>query len=143
MSAYLGLDFGEKRIGVAVSDETLTIASSLKHILFRGRAQVLGELKPLFEEYRIVKIIAGLPKTMKGELGLSAQKVMTHVDWFKANTRIEWVLWDERLTTRQVERVLLDADLSRDKRREVRDGLAAQCILQAYLDYEKSSGSVS
>ena len=141
MEVLLGLDFGEKRIGVAVTDEAGMMALPLKVIEFRGRKQLLEELTRLADEYRVKKIIVGLPKTLKGEIGPAAQKVMKHVDWFKPFLDRAWIFWDERLTTGEVERVLLAADVSRAKRKEVRDQLAAQRILQNYMDFHRTASS--
>ena len=135
MATYAGLDFGERRIGVAVSDESGTIASSLKTIEFQSQKQLLAELTAFIAEYQVSAIVVGLPKTLKGEIGLSAEKVMKHVDWLKRHLGVEWLYWDERLTTQEVERMLVDADISRQKRGKVRDQLAAQRILQGYLDH--------
>ena len=143
MNALLGLDFGEKRVGVAVTDEMGAIAVPLTTLAFRGRQQLLGELIKIVEEYHVAKIIVGLPKTMKGELGSQANKITAHVDWLKPQLEKPWILWDERLTTQEVERVLLEADVSRAKRKGIRDRLAAQRILQSYLDYQKLRGQTT
>lgn len=137
----LGLDFGEKRIGVAVTDEAGIMALPLKVLEFRGRKHLLEELTKLVEEYRVEKIIVGLPKTLKGEIGPAAQKIMGQVEWLQEFLNRPWIFWDERLTTGEVERVLLDADVSRAKRKEVRDQLAAQRILHNYMEYQQKSGA--
>ena len=95
----------------------------------------MKEIDRLAGEYKASKVVVGLPKTLKGEEGISAQKVIGHVEWFKANSSFEWILWDERLSTAEVERIMVEADVSRKKRKEVRDQLAAQRILQTYLDF--------
>ena len=133
----LGLDFGEKRIGVAVTDEAGIMALPLTTLEFRGRNHLLEQLTGLVEDYRVKKIIVGLPKTLKGEIGPAAKKVMEQVEWFKGFLDRPWILWDERLSTREVERVLLDADVSRAKRKEVRDRLAAKRILQNYMEHHQ------
>ena len=135
MSSLLGLDFGEKRVGIAVSDEMQILAEPLTVIEFRGRKQLLGELQKLVEAYKVHEIIVGLPKTLKGEIGPAAQKIMGHVEWFQPHFPQKWILWDERLSTQEVEKFLIAADVRRDRRKEVRDQLAAQRILQNYLDY--------
>ena len=134
MSTVMGLDFGQKRIGVAISDETMVIATPVGAIDFSSRKQLLEELTKLMDAYRVVKIVVGLPKTLQGEIGPAAQKVTEHVEWLKTYIDKPWIFWDERLSTREVERVLLAADMSRAKRKGVRDKLAAQRILQSYLD---------
>jgi len=141
MGTFLGLDFGQKRVGVAVSDETKMIATPLKTLSFQGRRQLWSELEGLIREYQVEAVVVGLPKTMNNEVGPAAEKVQEHVEWFSGQSETPWVFWDERLTTREAESVLLEADVSRKKRKEVIDQLAAQRILQGYLDkknYEKS-----
>ena len=141
MEVLLGLDFGEKRIGVAVTDEAGIMALPLMMIEFRGRTQFLGELIKVVDEYHVKKIIVGLPKTLRGEIGPAAKKVMEQVEWLKANLDRPWIFWDERLSSAEVERVLLEGDVSRAKRKEVRDKLAAQRILQNYMDFHQRSGN--
>ncbi|MFA6600675.1 MAG: Holliday junction resolvase RuvX [Candidatus Omnitrophota bacterium] len=138
MSAYLGLDFGRERIGVAVSDESGTIASGLLCLRFQSQKGLLEDLRKLAAEYKPAAFVAGLPKTLDGRIGPSAEFVMKHVDWLRPHFETEWVYWDERLTTAEVERMLIAADVSRERRREVRDQLAAQRILQGYLDSRRT-----
>lgn len=138
MPALLGLDLGEKRVGVAVTDEGGVIATPLATISFSGRKQLLEEISKLVHQYQATKIVVGLPKTLRGEIGISADKIAAQVEWLKSQLHMDWVLWDERLTTAEVERVLLEADVGRARRKEVRDRLAAQRILQNYLDYQKN-----
>ncbi len=137
MAIYLGLDLGEKRVGVARSDETGTIAEALTTLTYKSRADLLKQLKDCVESLRPAKFVVGLPKTLRDEEGIAAQKVIKVVDWLKSEIPGEWVLWDERLSTAEAERVLLEADLSREKRRTLRDRLAAQRILQSYLEASK------
>lgn len=92
------------------------------------------ELGKLVEEYQASKIVVGLPRTLKGEIGPAAQKVIDWVEDLKSKIGCSWVFWDERLSSQEVERVLLAADVSREKRKLVRDQLAAQRILQSYVD---------
>ena len=135
MAVLMGLDLGQKRIGVSISDETETVATPLQTILYRNRKQVLADLTQIMDQYRVAKIIVGMPKTLKGEVGISAQKVTEQVEWFKRFIDKPWIFWDERLSTQEIERVLLAADVSRGRRKMVRDKLAAQRILQNYLDW--------
>lgn len=138
MPVLLGLDLGEKRVGVAVTDESGSIALPLVTLEIRGRRHLLTELLKINEEHHAVKIVVGLPKTLKGEMGPAAEKVMAEVEWLKSQLDLPLVFWDERLSTQEVERVLIEADVSRAKRREVRDQLAAQRILQSYLDHHQA-----
>jgi len=137
-SALLGLDFGEKRIGVAFVSERTTIAFPLLVIEKKSREQVLRELQKIILERRVTKIVAGLPKTLKGTIGPAAEKLMKEVEWYQSQLAVPIVLWDERLSSKEVERVLIDADVRRDKRKEIIDQLAAQRILQNYLDSSMS-----
>ena len=134
MPVYLGVDLGEKRVGVARSDETGTIAEALATLEFKSKEDLLNQLRSWVEKAMPRKMIVGLPQSMTGEAGAAAQKVMARVEWLKSRLPLEWVLWDERFTTVEAERVLLEADLSRKKRKGIRDRVAAQRILQSYLD---------
>jgi putative Holliday junction resolvase len=138
MTAILGLDLGERRVGVAIADEVMKVATPLATFRIRGRRHLLEQLTVLFKEYKIEKIVVGLPKNLKGEIGPAAQKITEEVQWYKAKTSIPWIFWDERLSTREVERFLIDAHVSCSRRKEVRDQLAAQRILQNYLDFHRS-----
>lgn len=130
----MGLDLGEKRAGVARSDETATIAEAFSTLFFTGKKDLLGQLKNLFEEMKPEKIVVGMPTTLRGEKGPAAEKIEKLVVWLKDHLKGEWVFWDERFSTVEAERVLLEADLSRAKRKNLRDQIAAQRILQNYLD---------
>ncbi len=142
MPYLLGLDFGQKRIGVAVSDESASMAFPHGMIPFNSRKSVLQEIQKILKDYPAKLIVVGLPMTLKGEMGPAALKIKEHLNWFEAELKtVSWVLWDERLTTKEVERVLLAADVSRDKRKGVRDQLAAQRILQNYIDYQGNKPS--
>ncbi len=139
MGVLLGLDFGQKRIGVAVSDEMGGMAFPLTMVPFDSRKQVVKDLTKILSQHGADTIVVGLPLTLSGQLGPAALKIKEHVKWFESEMKtVAWVLWDERLTTKEVERVLLDADMSRGKREKVRDQLAAQRILQTYLDFHRN-----
>ena len=137
MAVILGLDLGEKRVGVARSDETGLIAESVATVTYRSKEHLLQQLKVFVDEFQPEKLVVGIPQTLRGEIGFAAKKVLRLVDWLKARLPLEWVFWDERFTTAEAERILLEADLSRKKRRGIRDRLAAQRILQSYLDASK------
>lgn len=137
MGNILGFDFGEKRIGVAIADEGMKIATPHTVLNVKNRQKTLEEIRNLIREYSASKVVVGLPKTLKNEIGPAAKKVIDQVDWFKQQIPCEWVLWDERFSTREVERILLEADLSRQRRKEVRDQLSAQRILQGYIDFHR------
>jgi putative holliday junction resolvase len=130
----LGLDLGEKRIGVAFVPAGTTIAFPVKTIEVRGREQVLAQIQKLILEHKAEKVVVGLPKTLKGEMGIAAQKRVQEVEWYQSRISVPMVMWDERLSSKEVERMLISADVSRERRKEVIDQLAAQRILQNYLD---------
>ena len=132
----LGLDYGEKRIGVAVSDPLEMIAQGVA-VLGKGEtfADDLRELKRIIKKYDGVdEIVVGLPKRMSGEIGIAAEKVLAFVAELKKEFKLNIVTWDERLTTVMAERSLIEAGLSREKRKKVIDQSAAANILQGYLD---------
>ncbi|MCM8775687.1 MAG: Holliday junction resolvase RuvX [Candidatus Omnitrophica bacterium] len=143
MNVWLGLDLGTKRVGVAIADEQMRIATPLKTIAIRGREHLVEELNHILAQYQVTEIVVGLPKTLTGDVGPAARKVMAEVHWLQGRLQPPLVLWDERLSSQEVERVLLDADLSRRRRKGIRDQLAAQRILQNYLDYRQSAGENS
>ncbi|MFA4844786.1 MAG: Holliday junction resolvase RuvX [Candidatus Margulisiibacteriota bacterium] len=135
----LGLDYGEKRIGVAVSDPLAIIAQGVA-VLGKGEtfADDLRELKRIIKKYDGVdEIVVGLPKRMSGEIGIAAEKVLAFVAELKKEFKLNIVTWDERLTTVMAERSLIEAGLSREKRKKVIDQSAAANILQGYLDSKK------
>jgi putative Holliday junction resolvase len=130
----LGLDFGDKRIGVAASDALGWTAQGKKVIQNTSFAEVVTELKSLIETYEIEKIVVGLPKNMNGTIGYRAEKTLDFVDDLKEEFEMPIITWDERLSTAAAEKTLLEADVSRRKRKEVIDKMAAAVILQNYLD---------
>jgi putative Holliday junction resolvase len=132
--ALLGLDLGEKRIGVAFVQAGTTIAFAAETIEVRGREQVLAQIQKLILQYKAEKVVVGLPKTLKNEMGIAAQKRVQEVEWYQSRITVPMVMWDERLSSKEVERMLIDADVRRDRRKEVIDKLAAQRILQNYID---------
>jgi len=137
--ALLGLDLGEKRIGVAFVPAGTTMAFPVKTIEVRGREQVLAEIKKLILEHKAEKVVVGLPITMKGEMGIAATKRVQEVEWYQSRITEPMVMWDERLSSKEVERMLISADVRRDRRKEVIDQLAAQRILQNYLDCQTAN----
>lgn len=132
----LGLDLGSKTLGVATSDMTNTIASSLKTIFFEedNYLQLIKPLEEIIAEYNIGKIILGLPKNMNNTLGPRADISLEFKKILEDNFDVEVILEDERLTTVISNNVMIKADISRKKRKKKVDALAAQIILQSYLD---------
>jgi putative Holliday junction resolvase len=138
MAAFIGIDFGERRVGIAVSDPDGTIALPLLVLEGLGQKQLISEIARICGEYEVQELVVGLPINMDGTRGAMAETVEAFAGRLRATLSVPVRTWDERLSTRLVERTLLDADLSRKKRKAVRDKLAAQVILQGYLDARSS-----
>ncbi|MDD2447188.1 MAG: Holliday junction resolvase RuvX [Tissierellia bacterium] len=134
MERILGLDIGDKYIGVAVSDLLQMTAQGLKTIKRTSNKEDYQEIKNLVDEYNINKIVVGLPKNMNGSLGPQSEKVMKFAEKIKNKFKIEIIYIDERLTTVSAERVLIESDVRRENRKKVIDKIAASYILQIYLD---------
>jgi len=130
----LGLDIGSKTIGVAVSDELCLIAQGVSTLKRRGLDHDIHEILRLIEEREISKVVVGLPKNMNNTLGPSAEMVLAFIKRLNENVSVPVITWDERLSTVAAEKVLLEADMSRAKRKRVVDKVAAMLILQGYLD---------
>ena len=130
----LALDHGTKRIGVAVSDETRTIAQPLEFIPAEPFADFLARLRQLVREKEIEQILVGLPRNMDGSYGPAAEKVQTFVAALKDAVVVPVKTLDERLTSAQANRVLIQGGVRRDKRKEKVDHTAAAILLQSYLD---------
>jgi len=138
----MGLDLGEKTIGIAMSDELGLTAQPFKTMKRKGGKQDLLALGELIEQFGVSHVVVGLPKNMNNTLGPQARKVNTFVQQLQA-LGITVVSWDERLTTVAAERVLIQADLSRNKRKKHIDKLAATLILQCYLDSRDAASEQS
>jgi len=130
----LGVDYGEKRIGVASGDAELGIATPLDVLTVHNDGEAVKAVKKVCGETGAEKVVVGLPVNMDGSEGPAATGALAFADKLRNVLSIPVEMWDERLSTRIAERVLLDADVSRAKRRRVRDKLAAQVILQGYMD---------
>lgn len=133
----LGLDIGSKRIGVAVSDGLGITAQPLETI----RAGELNRIEELIKEYEVKELVVGLPLNMDGSRGPKTEEVISIVESLKEKVSIPVKMWDERLTTMAVEKEMIRADVSRGRRKKVVDKLAAQLILQSYLDSEKEKNA--
>ena len=130
----LALDHGTKRIGVAVSDETKTIAQPLEYIPAEPFSDFLDRLKKLLLEKEIDLVLIGLPRNMDGTYGPAAQKVQTFVAVLHNAITVSIKTWDERLTSSQANRILIQGKVRRDQRKEKVDKMAAAILLQSYLD---------
>mgnify|MGYP001816327144 FL=1 len=128
------MDIGSKTIGVAVSDELCLIAQGVTTLKRKGLDHDISELCKLIEEREVTKIVVGLPKNMNNSLGPSAEMVLSFIEELNKHSAIPVITWDERLSTVAAEKVLLEADMSRKKRKRVIDKVAAILILQGYLD---------
>lgn len=136
----LGLDIGDRRIGVALTDENAVTAYPLEVLERTSLEKDLGRIVDLIDRYGVGEVVAGLPKALSGEIGPQAEKVLAFLDKLRARSPVPVVTWDERLTTVEVERLLVSADLGRRRRRRVVDKLAATLILNSYLNSRKSGG---
>ena len=130
----LGIDYGEKRIGLAVSDELGLMAHGHGIIDNIGEPEVLAQIDRLIQTESITTIVIGLPKNMNGTIGVKAQEVLDFVGRLQARLEIPVVTWDERLTSHQAEIMLGEMNLSRQKKRKQVNVVAAQLILQEYLE---------
>lgn len=130
----LGLDVGDVRIGVAVSDPLKIIARGLDFIKRTTVKEDVEAIRELVDEHEAEEIVVGLPKMMSGKIGVQAQKVQDFAEALGATIEIPIIMWDERLSTVAATRVLIEADMSRKKRKKVVDKVAATLILQGYLD---------
>lgn len=133
----LGLDFGTKTTGVAVSDPMGWTAQGLEIIRRQEDEHLkatLNRIAELCTEYKVEKIVLGLPKNMNNTLGERGEKTLLFKEKLEARVKLPVEMWDERLSTVAAESVLLEADMSRKKRKNVIDKLAATIILQNYLD---------
>lgn len=134
MGCVLGIDYGEKRIGVAVSDELKMIAMPLLvHTRIKPGDDVAA-IMDLCRERNVDTILVGQPLNMDGSSGAAVEKVDEFVARLRAQTELPIELWDERMSSLSAERVLIEGNMSRRKRKGVVDKLAAQIILQSYLD---------
>lgn len=139
MNRYMALDVGDRTIGVAVSDPLFIMAEGYSTIFRESIEKDLESLKNIIVKENIIKVVVGLPKNMNNTIGPQGEKVLSFVgelkDFLVKNSfDIEIVMQDERLTTVSAERILIEGNMSRKKRKKVIDKVAATYILQSYLD---------
>lgn len=136
---YLGLDLGTRTLGIALSDVTHTIASSYDTLRFEENNfdSLIVPLKKIIEEYKISKIVLGFPKNMNNTIGESGERCLQFKEKLEDIFKIPVIMQDERLTTVEATKYMIEADMSRNKRKKKVDSLAANIILQTYLDKEK------
>lgn len=137
----LGIDLGTKTIGLALSDVRRTIASAYKTLTRSKFSKDALILKNICSEHQIVGVVIGLPKNMNGSEGPRAQSSKDFARNFNKLTELPVLIWDERLSTMQAEKMLISADLSRARRSQVIDKLAATIILQSALDFMRNEPS--
>jgi len=136
---YLGLDLGTKSLGVAISDVTKTIATTYKTLHFEedDYEKALELLEPILKEEKIEKIVLGFPKNMNNSIGPRAEVTLSFKKMLEDKFKTEVVLQDERLSSKEASSYMIKADMSREKRKQKIDSLAANIILQTYLDKRK------
>ena len=134
MTSLMGLDVGDKTIGVAISDPMFLTAQPLETIKRTKASKDIDRILEIIEDKEISTIIVGLPKNMNNTIGPQAMKVMSFVDLLKKRISNEIIYEDERLTTIQSESVLIDMSVRRENRKKYIDKIAASFILQSYLD---------
>ena len=134
MSKIIGIDYGEKRVGLALADLEVKVATPLQTVEIRGRKHFLEVLENLVREHSIKVAVIGLPVNMNGEEGESAQRIRSHVEWLSEKLDLKWEFWDERLTTFEADQSMDSMGLGFEKKKSVRDQIAATRILQTYLD---------
>ncbi len=139
----LGLDFGSKTVGVAVSDELLITAQGVEIVRRKSPSklrQTLVRIEELIEQYGVEKIVLGYPKNMNNTEGERCEKTKEFKELLERRTGLEVVLWDERLTTVAADRSMMETGIRRENRKEYVDEIAAIFILQGYLDFLRNSG---
>ena len=134
----MGLDIGDKTIGVAVSDLMGLTAQGVTTIKRVGKKKDIEAIKQIIAEKQVNKIVSGLPKNMNGTVGPQGEKVQKFCELLKEETNLPIEFWDERLSTVAAERSLIEGNVRRENRKKVIDMLAAVKILQGYLDLKRN-----
>lgn len=133
----MGLDFGSRTVGVAISDPLLITAQGIEIIRRKDEnklRQTLARIEALVEEYEVGKIVLGLPKNMNDTIGERAELTLEFKEKLERRTGLPVVMWDERLTTAAADRAMMEAGIRREDRKNYVDKIAACFILQGYLD---------
>ncbi|ETX08014.1 Holliday junction resolvase RuvX [Candidatus Entotheonella palauensis] len=133
----LGLDLGDKRIGIAISDELGITAQGLQTLVRRNLQTDMAALQGLIDTHGVTEIVIGMPRNMDGSYGERAAVTEQFMEALEAACQLPCIPWDERLTSRQADRVLRAAGQHRRQPKSVRDRMAAQLILQSYMDYQR------
>ncbi len=140
----IGLDYGTKTVGVAVSDALGITAQGVETITRKEEnklRQTLARIEELIDEYGVEEIVVGLPKNMNNSLGERAEACQEFADKLERRTGLPVVMWDERLSTVSAENVLIESGVRRENRKAVIDKIAAVFILQGYLDYKSNTSA--
>ena len=135
----LGLDYGSKTVGVAVSDPLGLTAQGVETVWRKQENKLrrtLARIEEIISEYQVTEIVLGYPKNMNNTVGERAEKSLEFKEMLEKRTGLEVVLWDERLTTVEADRTMMQVGIRRENRKEYVDELAAIFILQGYLDYQ-------
>ena len=133
----MGLDYGSKTVGVAISDPLHITAQDIETITRKSENKLrktCARIESLIEEYEVERIVVGFPKLLNNDIGERAKKAMEFGEMLKKRTGLEVVMWDERLTTVEAERTLIENNVRRENRKKFIDKIAAVFILQGYLD---------
>lgn len=135
----LGIDYGEKRVGIAVSDPLGFTAQGLDPILRKDPRTFLADLAKVCKELEVDEIVIGMPMNMNGTFGPKAKEIQELLPKIEEKIKVPVKTWDERLTSREAGRLMIEEGLSRDKQRKNSDRLAATLILQSYLELKRST----
>ena len=133
----MGLDYGSKTVGVALSDPLGLTAQGIETIWRRDENKLrktCARIEELIREYEVERIVLGLPRHMNSDVGDRAEKSLEFGEMLRRRTGLEVVMWDERLTTVEAERILIESNVRREDRKKYIDKIAAVFILQGYLD---------
>ncbi len=131
----LGLDVGTKTVGAAVSNSGCSIASPLKTLQRKGKLLEISDLRTIINEYSVKSLVIGLPMHMNGDEGEKCEYVTAYATALFESLNLPILLWDERMSTMSAERLLLEGDMSRARRKDHIDAVAASIILQSFLDF--------
>lgn len=134
----MGLDYGSKTVGVAVSDPLGLTAQGIEIVRRKSEnklRQTLARIEEIGKEYQVEKIVLGFPKHMNNDIGERAEKSLAFKEMLEKRTGLPVVMWDERLTTVEADRTMMETGIRRENRKEYVDMIAAVFILQGYLDY--------
>ena len=136
-SRILAIDYGEKRIGLAVSDPLGFTAQGLETLIHKDKKSFFESLAKICKDYEVREIVIGLPINMNGSIGPKAKEILELIPDLENTLQLPVKSWDERLSSRQVGRLMIEEGLSREKRKGASDRLAAVVILQSYLESKR------